>query len=260
MRADQLIVQRGLAPTRSAAQRLIERGAVRWRRVPAAGDTAWSTTRKSGEDLPEACELQVTDDAELRWASRAGLKLEGALAATGVEPRGLVCLDVGQSTGGFTDVLLHGGAVRVVGVDVGHGQLLARLRDDPRVAGFEGINARHLQRDDLGAAMPAAGFDLVVGDLSFISLTQVLPALLPLLAEDGRLLMLVKPQFELQPAQIGKGGLVRDPLLHDEVARRLREHAAAIGLRLLAWIDSPITGGDGNREFFMLATPAPRAR
>ena len=128
MRADQLLVQRGLAPSRSAAQRLIAGGAVRW-----LGPAGWAAPRKAGDELPEACELEVTDDAELRFVSRGGLKLEGALRHCAIDVTGLTCLDVGQSTGGFTDVLLQGGAKQVVGVDVGHGQLHARLRGDPRV-------------------------------------------------------------------------------------------------------------------------------
>lgn len=256
VRADQLIVQRGLAPTRSAAQRLIGRGAVRWRRSTGDADASWSTMRKSGEDVPEACELQVTDDAELRWASRAGLKLEAALKACGLDVSGHCCLDVGQSTGGFTDVLLHAGAARVVGIDVGHGQLLPRLRDDRRVIALEGLNARHLRAADLGEAMPAGGFELITGDLSFISLTAVLAALRPLLAARGRLLMLVKPQFELQPGQIGKGGLVRDERLYAEVEQRLRAAAIDAGLEPDDWFESPIRGGDGNREFFLSASLA----
>ncbi len=256
MRVDQLLVAQGLAPTRSAAQRLIARGAVRWRRAAATvpvAPAAWAVAAKGGEDVPADCELQITDDAELRWASRAGLKLEGALAHSGLAVAGCICLDVGQSTGGFTDVLLAAGAAHVVGVDVGHGQLLPRLRDDPRVTAFEGLNARHLTTSALGAAMPAAGFDRVVADLSFISLAQVLPAIVPLVAAGGRLLLLAKPQFELQPAQIGKGGLVRDPRHHAEVEARLRAVAVEAGLAVLDWFASPVTGGDGNREFFLLA-------
>ncbi|NBQ88973.1 MAG: TlyA family RNA methyltransferase [Betaproteobacteria bacterium] len=252
MRADQLIVQQGLAPTRSAAQRLIERGAVRWRATrPSAA--AWSVPRKAGDDLPADCVIEVTDDAELRWASRAGLKLQGALDALALDVNGCVALDVGQSTGGFTDVLLARGARRVAGVDVGHGQLAQRLREDPRVAVFEGLNARELRRESLGAECPAAGFDLIVGDLSFISLTLVLPALVPLLSPSGRLLMLVKPQFELQPHQLGKGGVVRDASLHAQVESRIRAACAEAGLAPGHWIESPITGGDGNREFFVCA-------
>ena len=171
-----------------------------------------------------------------------------------VDVGGFTCLDVGQGTGGFTDVLLSRGAACVVGVDVGHGQLHARLRGDPRVRAFEGLNARHLERSLLGDAMPAAGFDLVVGDLSFISLTLVLPALAPLLAARGELLMLVKPQFELQREHIGKGGLVKDPASHAIVEARLREACAANGLAVRDWFASAVTGGDGNREFLFRAT------
>jgi len=245
MRADQLLVQRGLAPTRSAAQRLIERGAVRWR----AGALAWAAPRKAGEDLPEAAEIEVTDDAELRFVSRGGLKLDGALARCAIDVAGLTCLDVGQGTGGFTDALLQRGAARVVGLDVGHGQLAAKLQGDARVVALEGVNARHLD----AAMLPVARYDLVVGDLSFISLTLVLPALAPLVG--GMLLMLVKPQFELQPADIGKGGLVKDAASYARVEARIREACAAHELNVTDWFESPIAGGDGNKEFFVRATP-----
>jgi 23S rRNA (cytidine1920-2'-O)/16S rRNA (cytidine1409-2'-O)-methyltransferase len=247
MRADQLLVHRGLAPSRSAAQRLIERGAVRW-----LGPQGWAAPRKAGDDLPDGCELQITDDAELRWASRGGLKLEGAIAHTGLQVAGRVCLDVGQSTGGFTDVLLAQGAARVVGVDVGHGQLIERLRADPRVAAIEGVNARHLTP----AQLPLPRYDLIVGDLSFISLALVLPALSPLLAEGGDLLMLVKPQFELQPEHIGKGGLVKDAASYALVHERVTAACEQAGLAVREWFQSPIAGGDGNTEFFVWATHA----
>ena len=245
MRADQLLVQRGLAPSRSAAQRLIERGAVRWRAL--YPPHAWAVPRKSGEELPDAIEIEITDDAELRFVSRGGLKLDGALARTGIDVTGLVCLDVGQGTGGFTDALLQRGAARVVGLDVGHGQLAEKLCRDARVTALEGVNARHLE----AGALPVQRFDLIVGDLSFISLSLVLPALAPLLG--GTLLMLVKPQFELQPADIGKGGLVKDPAAYARVEARLREACAALRLTVVDWFDSPIAGGDGNREFFLQA-------
>jgi 23S rRNA (cytidine1920-2'-O)/16S rRNA (cytidine1409-2'-O)-methyltransferase len=248
MRADQLIVQKGLAPTRSAAARLIEHGAVRW-----LGPAGWALPRKAGEDLPDDCTLEVTDDAELRWVSRGGLKLDGALARCQIDVQGRTCLDVGQGTGGFTDVLLARGATRVVGVEVGHGQLHAKLQGEPRVRAFEAVNARHLSTEVLGDAMPAAGFGLVVGDLSFISLTLVLPALAPLLAPQGELLMLVKPQFELQPEHIRKGGLVKDASSYALVETRLRQACKDVGLKVLAYFDSPIAGGDGNREFFVRA-------
>ncbi|MDR2851558.1 MAG: TlyA family RNA methyltransferase [Burkholderiaceae bacterium] len=248
MRADQLLVERGLAASRSQAARLIAAG-LRWRM---GADAAWRRVGKNGDELPAAAQLELLDTAEARYVSRGGLKLEGALAACGVAVRDGVCLDVGQSTGGFTDCLLRHGARRVIGVDVGHGQLHPRLRADARVLAFEGVNARYLTRDDL-PGMPAQGFDWIVGDLSFISLTLVLPVFAPLLARDGALLLLVKPQFELQPGQIGKGGVVRDPALYGPVEQRMRVACAALGLRVLAWISSPIAGGDGNREFFMHA-------
>ncbi|MGZ5848225.1 MAG: TlyA family RNA methyltransferase, partial [Ramlibacter sp.] len=192
------------------------------------------------------------------FVSRGGLKLAGALDAAGVDPRGWRCLDVGQSTGGFTDCLLQRGAAQVVGVDVGHGHQHERLRGDPRVVCLEKVNARELTPAALQAAGASADFDAVVGDLSFISLTLVLPALVPLLAPRGQLLMLVKPQFELQPGQLGKGGIVRDEALYPVVERRIRDACAAAGLAVQGWFDSPIRGGDGNREFFVLARKEPR--
>ncbi len=244
MRADQLLVAQGLAPTRSAAQRLIARGAVRW-----LGPAGWAVPGKAGEDLPEGCRLELVDDAELRWASRAGLKLEGALDRLGLDPRGWHCLDVGQSTGGFTDLLLARGAAQVVGIDVGHGQLHPRLAADPRVLAIEGVNARTLT----AAQLPRPRFELVVADLSFISLALVLPALAPL---GARFVLLVKPQFELQPADIGRGGIVADPAAYARVEARIRAACAACGLSVRDWFDSPIAGGDGNREFFVHAVPA----
>jgi 23S rRNA (cytidine1920-2'-O)/16S rRNA (cytidine1409-2'-O)-methyltransferase len=242
MRADQLILQRGLAPTRSAAQRLIAQGAVRW-----LGPKGWAVPKKSGEDVPDDCELEVTDDAELRWVSRAGLKLDAALTHCGIDVAGLHCLDVGQSTGGFTEVLLARGAASVVGVDVGHGQLHERVRADPRVTALEGTNARHLQ----AAQLPRASFELVVADLSFISLTLVLDALVPLAARD--LLLLAKPQFELQPGDIGKHGLVNDPVAHGHVKARMQAACEKRGLVLRDYFESTVAGGDGNREHFVWA-------
>ncbi|WHZ12973.1 MAG: RNA binding methyltransferase FtsJ like [Burkholderiaceae bacterium] len=262
MRADQLLVERGLAVSRAQAQRLIAAG-VRWR--AGLGEVGWRTVRKNGDALPPAAEILLSDAAELRYVSRGGLKLEGALQSAGIQVAGLRCLDVGQSTGGFTDCLLQHDAASVIGVDVGHGQLHARLRADPRVRCIEGVNARTLDAHDLIADNVdttsakcgfSSGFELIVGDLSFISLTLVLPGLVPLLAADGALLLLVKPQFELQPAQIGKGGIVRDAALYEQVEQRLRGAAAANGLAVRDWFDSPIRGGDGNREFFLHATRA----
>ncbi len=250
MRADQLLVERGLAASRSQAQRLIAAG-VRWR-----GPRGWQAVAKNGDELPAQAEIELLDAAEARYVSRGGLKLEGALRAAGVDPAGLDCLDVGQSTGGFTDCLLQSGAARVVGVDVGHGQLHDRIRSDARVTALEGVNARELKATDL----PLPAYGLVTGDLSFISLTLVLPALEPLLAPQGDLLMLVKPQFELQPGQVGKGGIVRDAALYAEVEARIRSACEACGLAVAGWMDSPITGGDGNREFFIHGRLRPAAR
>ena len=249
MRADQLVLQRSLAPSRSAAQRLIERGAVRWR-VPGG---RWALPRKTGEDLPEQCEIEVTDDAELRYVSRGGLKLEAALAHCSIDVSGRVCLDIGQGTGGFTDVLLQRGAVRVVGIEVGHGQLHDRLRADARVRCFEGVNARDTAGSAFEAEFGQATFGLVVGDVSFISLTHVLPTVLRLMAPDGECLLLVKPQFELQPEHIGKGGIVKGQASHAIVETRIWQACKALGLQVKAYFDCALAGGDGNRESFVWA-------
>ena len=282
MRADLFLVENGFATTRSQAQRLIGSG-VQWR-VLVEGEVApaWKRVAKNGDEIPLSAELEVLDNTEAKYISRGGLKLEGALKQTKLNVTGLRCLDIGQSTGGFTDCLLQQGAVQVVGVDVGHGQLHATMRDDPRVVCIEGVNARSMTADDLAEhyrrAVHISGggdeeafededhdddaesagdfnplFDFLTGDLSFISLTLVLPAVVRLLKPDGHLLMLVKPQFELQPGQIGKGGIVREPALFEFVERRLRDTCDALGLKVLAWLESPIEGGDGNREFFIHA-------
>ena len=244
MRADHLLVERGLASSRSQAQRLIACG-VRWH-----DGRQWKAVAKNGDELPAAAELQLLDAAEARYVSRGGLKLEAALQAAGVPVAGTLCLDVGQSTGGFTDCLLQQGAARVVGVDVGQGQLHEKIRSDPRVLAVEQVNARELGAGHVGDEP----FDLVVGDLSFISLTLVLPALVPLPKPQGALLMLVKPQFELQPGQVGKGGIVRDAALYPVVELRVRDCCGSLGLQVRGWFDSPIQGGDGNREFFVFAS------
>ena len=243
MRADQLLVERGLATSRSQAQRLIASG-VRWH-----GAAGWKTVGKNGDELPAEATLELLDSAEARYVSRGGLKLEGVLKASGVAIADKVCLDVGQSTGGFTDCLLQHGALRVTGVDVGQGQLHENMRNDARVTALEKINARELSAQQVGDQ-----FDLVVGDLSFISMTLVLPALVPLLKPGGDLLMLVKPQFELQPGQVGKRGIVTDVSLYAVVEQRIRACCESLGLVVRGWYDSPVTGGDGNREFFVHAT------
>jgi 23S rRNA (cytidine1920-2'-O)/16S rRNA (cytidine1409-2'-O)-methyltransferase len=254
MRVDQLLVHRQLASTRSQAQRLIADG-VQW----LSGDV-WKRVVKNGDEVPESAEIRLLDDSEARFVSRGGLKLEGALKTIGLDVTGLHCLDVGQSTGGFTDCLLQRGAAQVVGVDVGQGQLHPQLRDDERVLCIEKVNARSLTATELmeahGLADKVEGqfgteFDLVVGDLSFISQTLVLPAVVPLLKPGGSMLMLVKPQFELQPGQVGKGGIVTVPSMYAVVEERVRAAHTSLGLKVQAWFESPVKGGDGNREFFI---------
>ena len=254
MRIDQLLVSRGLAGTRSQAQRLIAAG-VRWK-----SGGAWRRVAKNGDEVAPDAEIELLDNAEARFVSRGGLKLEGALEHVRLSVTASVCLDVGQSTGGFTDCLLQRGAAHVVGVDVGFGQLHQQLRHDGRVSCLERVNARSLSAADVGAALAQAGFngaageaafDLIVGDLSFISQTLVLPALVPLLKAGGVLLMLVKPQFELQPGQLGKRGIVTDDNSFGVVEQRIRAAHGALGLSVQAFFESPIHGGDGNREFFI---------
>ncbi len=272
MRADQLLVTRHLASSRSQAQRLIANG-LQWFK----GED-WHQVSKNGDEIPPDAELRLLDDSEARYVSRGGLKLEAALRQTGLSVKGLACLDVGQSTGGFTDCLLQHGAASVVGVDVGSAQLHPRLREDPRVLCLEKINARSLtatnliayyegmtraicqfyhEKGDAAGSRSAPGlvteFDLIVMDLSFISQTLVLPAIVLLLKSGGTLLTLVKPQFELQPGQVGKGGIVKDASFYPLVERRLLDACAALQLTVTAWFDSPIAGGDGNREFFICA-------
>ena len=250
MRADQLLVERGLASSRSQAQRLIASG-VQWRE-----GGAWKTVAKNGDEVSAAAEIELLDAAEARYVSRGGLKLEAALKTAAIDAKGKDCLDVGQSTGGFTDCLLQHGAAQVVGIDVGQGQLHSKIRADERVVCIEQVNARNIDAVEwiAGQGRPdgaAPQFDLVVGDVSFISLTLVLPAIVPLARPGADFLLLVKPQFELQPAQIGKHGLVKDPASYAVVEQRIRDCCAGLGLSVRGWFDSAITGGDGNREFFI---------
>ncbi|MDP2793054.1 MAG: TlyA family RNA methyltransferase [Sulfurisoma sp.] len=255
-RADMLLVARGLAPSRTAARRLIEAGRVFAKVGVTEGNprgTGETAVTKPAQELPETAELRIVDDAADRYVSRGGIKLAGALAHAGIEVRGRRCLDVGQSTGGFTDCLLQNGAAHVVGIDVGHGQLHPTLAAHPRVEPFEGINARDLEKSALAARRPAPLFDLIVADVSFISLTLVLPQLPAFLASDGDMLLLVKPQFEVGPDGVGKGGIVRDAALYGEVEARLRDCCAEQRLRVVDWFESPISGTDGNREFFLHA-------
>lgn len=239
-RVDKLLVERGLAPSRTRAQALVMAGAV------LVGE---QRVEKPSETFPPDAPLRVrgAEDPAARYVGRGGLKLERALQAFGLDVSGLVCLDVGASTGGFTDCLLQYGARRVVALDVGHNQIDWRLRSDERVEVREGVNARHLRPEDFDGR-----FDLVVMDVSFISATKVLPALVPLLKDRGRAVVLVKPQFEVGKGEVGKGGIVTDPAQHARVVEEVNASARAHGLRVGGLIESPITGADGNREFLAL--------
>lgn len=186
-------------------------------------------------------------NAESKYVGRGGLKLEKALSAFHICPNGYKCLDVGASTGGFTDCLLQNGAKRVITVDVGTNQLVWQLRSDARVEARENVNARYLKPGDF-----AEKFDLIVMDVSFISATKILPALKSLLAEKGKIIVLIKPQFEVRRGEVGKGGIVRDENKHAEVIEKVNSFAEATGLKVCETIDSPILGADGNKEFLAL--------
>jgi len=238
-RLDVALVERGLADSRAKAQALVLAGVV-----------------YSGERRLDKPGLSIAGDLpiELRgqdhpWVSRGGLKLAHALDHFAIDPAGGTWLDVGASTGGFTDVLLARGAAKVYAVDVGHGQLAWKLRQDPRVVVLERTNARHLSHADIPDAV-----DGIVCDASFIGLEVILPAPLVLAAPAARLVALIKPQFEVGPAQVGKGGIVRDPDLHREVCARIADWLGRQpGWAVLGITDSPITGADGNREFLIAA-------
>jgi 23S rRNA (cytidine1920-2'-O)/16S rRNA (cytidine1409-2'-O)-methyltransferase len=239
-RVDKLLVERGLAPSRTRAQALVMAGAV------LVGE---QRVEKPSETYPTDAPLRVrgAEDPAARYVGRGGLKMERALQSFSLDVSGFVCLDVGASTGGFTDCLLQHGARRVVAVDVGHNQIDWRLRTDARVEVREGVNARHLRPEDFEEK-----FDLVVMDVSFISATKVLPALVPLLKDEGRAVVLVKPQFEVGKGEVGKGGIVSDPAQHARVVEEVNASARSLGLRVRGVIESPIKGADGNREFLAL--------
>ena len=241
MRADVLLVERGLAPSRTAAQRLIAAG-----HVFARDGNSRVALSKPSVSVADDVSLEIEASDLHRFVSRGGLKLDGALMHVGLDVAQLHCLDVGQSTGGFTDCLLERGAAHVVGVDVGHDQLHARMRADVRVTCIEGVNARTLTQ--IGEP-----FDLIVADVSFISLTKILPQWPALLAVNGRVLSLVKPQFEVGADNLARGGIVRDVSLYATVEKCIRAACVQAGLRVLDYVDSPITGTDGNREFFVYA-------
>jgi 23S rRNA (cytidine1920-2'-O)/16S rRNA (cytidine1409-2'-O)-methyltransferase len=240
MRIDKLLVDRGLAESRTKAQALVMAGVVLAdeQRVNKPSDTVASDAN---------IRLKGGDDPTSRYVGRGGVKLEAALRDFKLNVEGFTCLDVGASTGGFTDCLLQHGAKHVIALDVGHNQIDYRLRTDFRVEVREGVNARYLQPDDFKAK-----FDLVVMDVSFISATKIMPAIVPLLHGAGRLITLIKPQFEVGRGEVGKGGIVRDPKQHARVIAEVNHTAQELGLRLEKVIESPIHGADGNVEFLAL--------
>ena len=238
-RIDKLLVELGLADSRTKAQALVMAGVVlvNEKRVE----------KPSQEFLPtDQIRLKGKTD-EIKYVGRGGLKLEKALQEFHIQPNEYVCLDVGASTGGFTDCLLQHGAKKVVAVDVGTNQLVWKLRNDPRVEARENVNARYLKPEDFDRK-----FDLVVMDVSFISVTKILPALKDLLAENGRIIVLIKPQFEVGKGEVGKGGIVRDEEKHAQVIEKINSFAEETGLGNEGLIDSPILGADGNKEFLAL--------
>ena len=241
-RADQLLVDRGLAESRAKAQALILAGLVY------AGERRID---KSGETVAATAEVEVRG-RDHPWVSRGGVKLAHALDRFAIEVAGLVALDIGASTGGFTDVLLARGAARVHAVDVGRGQLAWKLRQDPRVVVHEGVNARYLS----ATAIPEP-IDMITCDASFIGLATVLPAALALAKPSALLVALVKPQFEAGPSAVGKGGVVRDPEIHRAVCEAAGAWIASQGWSVVGLLDSPITGPAGNREFLLYARRAP---
>lgn len=241
-RLDKLLVDRGLTPSRERAQALIlaARVMVDGRRLT-----------KAGQQVPIDSHIEVTGE-DIPFVSRGGLKLEHALAELGLDVEGLTAMDVGASTGGFTDCLLQRGAKKVYAVDVGYGQLAWKLRQDPRVVVLEKQNIRFLPPGLIPEPVQVATIDT-----SFISLKLVIPAVLPFLAPNARLIALIKPQFEVGRSQVGKGGVVKDPELHRQVCESITEFCSALGLTVLGVTPSPILGPKGNREFLLVALSAP---
>lgn len=236
-RIDKLLVERGLASSRTKAQALVMAGLV------LVGE---QRVEKASECFAPEAEIRVkgSDDPAARYVGRGALKMEAALREFNINVRGLVCLDVGASTGGFTDCLLQHGAERVVAVDVGHDQIDWRIRNDPRVEVREGVNARYLQEKDF-----TGRFDLIVMDVSFISATKVLPALIPLLTDHGQMVILIKPQFEVGRGEVGRGGIVTDQAKRERVVTEVNSAAHELGLNVIGVTQSPITGAEGNAEF-----------
>lgn len=237
-RIDKLLVDRGLADSRTKAQALVMAGAVL---------VDEQLIHKPSELFSHDANIRIKESATQRYVSRGGIKLEAALREFTIDVRGLLCLDVGASTGGFTDCLLQHGAKRVVALDVGRNQLDWKIRNDPRVEVREEVNARHLALSDFEDK-----FDLVTIDVSFISLKKILPAVVPLLMNRGHIIALIKPQFEVGKSEVGKGGIVKDPLQHQRVIAEVHTCAQAVGLDTMGVIESPITGADGNIEFLAL--------
>ncbi|MGM8852169.1 TlyA family RNA methyltransferase [Salinicola halophyticus] len=244
-RLDQLVTAH--ARSRTRAQRLIRQG-----HVSINDGTTWRVATRPGEKLPETTALRIEDAPEERYVSRAGLKLESLLETLGRRFDGLCVLDIGQSTGGFTDCALRYGARQVIGIEVGHAQLDATLREDDRVTCLEGVNARQLPTAQLEALAPA-GIDAVVMDVSFISQTLILPEIARLMRPGAELYSLVKPQFEVGPGKVDPRGIVRDEGLYKVVAGALHQACRDQGLDVDHWQESPIRGGDGNREFLLHA-------
>jgi 23S rRNA (cytidine1920-2'-O)/16S rRNA (cytidine1409-2'-O)-methyltransferase len=239
-RIDKLLVERGLAESRTKAQAMVMAGVVLVNE---------QRVEKPSEQFPTDSPIRVkrADDPTSRFVGRGGLKLEAALDAFQIDVQGLTCIDVGASTGGFTDCLLQRGATRVFAIDVGHNQIDWRLRQDPRVEVREGVNARYIQSSDFPVK-----FDLAVMDVSFISATKVLPAVVPLLREEGQLIVLIKPQFEVGKGEVGSGGIVRDAEKRKRVVEEVNDFAASVGLQNEGVIESPIQGAEGNVEFLAL--------
>jgi 23S rRNA (cytidine1920-2'-O)/16S rRNA (cytidine1409-2'-O)-methyltransferase len=237
-RIDKILVDRGLADSRTKAQALVMAGAVL---------VDEQLVNKPSEYFKQDANIRIKADATMRYVGRGGLKLEAALREFKIDVRGLSCLDVGASTGGFTDCLLQHGARKVIPLDVGHNQIDWRLRNDPRVEVREGVNARYLKPSDFSEQ-----FDVATIDVAFISATKILPAIVPLLNETGRVVTLIKPQFEVGKGEVGKGGIVKDPAQHQRVIQELTAVAQALGLQPAGVIESPIKGADGNTEFLAL--------
>jgi 23S rRNA (cytidine1920-2'-O)/16S rRNA (cytidine1409-2'-O)-methyltransferase len=236
-RIDKLLVERGLADSRTKAQAMVMAGVV-------LVDEQRVEKPSHQFDINSSIRIKGGDDPTARYVGRGGLKLEAALREFQIDVSGLTCLDVGASTGGFTDCLVQNGAKRVVAVDVGHNQIDWRLRNDPRVEVREGVNARYLAPEDFPQK-----FDLVVIDVSFISVTKVLPAIVPLAAPGISIITLIKPQFEVGRGEVGGGGIVRDEVKRLRAVEEVNNAARALGLEVVNVIESPITGAEGNVEF-----------